>query len=66
MVARLLSKVNEEFGVELNVRDLFSYSTIYAMARLLDEGINGLTRVYSENFTDLDQQVETCDVKDNV
>ena len=62
----LLVKVNEEFGVELTLRDLFAAPTVYAMARLLDKGINGAERISTEPYIDLDQQVETYDVKDNV
>lgn len=65
-MARLLSKVKEEFKVELTVRDLFAAPTVYAMARLLDGTMTGIDRFFSEYYIDLDQQVETYDIKDNM
>lgn len=65
-MARLLSKVKEEFQVELTVRDLFAAPTVYAMARLLDGTMTGVDRFFPEYYIDLDQQVETYDIKDNM
>uniref|UniRef100_A0A915CXH4 Fatty acid synthase n=1 Tax=Ditylenchus dipsaci TaxID=166011 RepID=A0A915CXH4_9BILA len=62
LAARLLAKVNEEFGVELTMRELFLAPTVYAMACILD----GSERSSPEQILDLDYQVDTHDVKDNV
>jgi len=62
MAARLLSKVNSEFSIDLTMRDLFSAPTVYAMAQLLD----GADRVSPEHLVDLDYQVDTHDIKDTV
>ncbi|TKR66914.1 hypothetical protein L596_023140 [Steinernema carpocapsae] len=61
LAARLLSKVATDFGVELNMRDLFASPTVSAMAKLLD----GSERNSPETIVDLDQQLETHDYKDN-
>ena len=62
MAARLLSKVNAEFSIDLTMRDLFSAPTVYAMAQLLD----GADRISPEHLVDLDYQVDTHDIKDTV
>ncbi|KAK0418948.1 hypothetical protein QR680_013867 [Steinernema hermaphroditum] len=62
LAARLLGRVATDFGVELNMRDLFASPTVSAMAKLLD----GSERNSPETVVDLDQQVETHDYKDNV
>ena len=36
LATKLLSKVRERFSLELNVKDLFIYSTISSMAKLID------------------------------
>lgn len=62
MAARLLTKVNEEFHVRLTIRDLFAAPTVYEMAKILD----GNERSSPDQTVDLDYQIETHDVKDNV
>ncbi|KAI6233005.1 Fatty acid synthase [Aphelenchoides fujianensis] len=62
LAARLISKVAEEFNVTLTIRDLFAAPTVYEQAKLLD----GSERKSPENTVDLDNQVETHDLKDNV
>jgi amino acid adenylation domain-containing protein/thioester reductase-like protein len=62
MAARLLAKVTSEFGVDLTMRDLFSSPTVYAMARVLD----GADRKSPDQNVDLDYEVTTHDIKDNV
>ena len=62
MAARLLAKVTAEFGVDLTMRDLFSSPTVYAMARVLE----GSERNSPELNVDLDSEVTTHDIKDNV
>jgi hypothetical protein len=63
MAARLLNKVNDEFEVKLTIRDLFGSPTVYEMARILD---GGSERKSPDSHVDLDYQIETHDVKDNV
>lgn len=62
MAARLLAKVTAEFGVDLTMRDLFNSPTVYAMARVLDDE----ERKSPDQHVDLDSEVNTHDIKDNV
>ena len=62
LAARLLLRINAEFGSNLAMHDLFSAPTVYSMARLLD----GTERVSPVQNVDLEQQVEAHDLKHNV
>ncbi|KAI6202975.1 Fatty acid synthase [Aphelenchoides besseyi] len=62
LAARLINKVAEEFNVTLTIRDLFAAPSVFEQAKLLD----GCERKSPENTVDLDNQVETHDLKDNV
>ncbi|CAD5206504.1 unnamed protein product [Bursaphelenchus okinawaensis] len=62
MAARLLNRVTEEFNVKFTTRDLFSAPTVYEMARIID----GVDHVSPEHSVNLDYQIETHDVKDNI
>ncbi|CAD5209355.1 unnamed protein product [Bursaphelenchus xylophilus] len=62
MAARLLSRVAEEFNIKFTMRDLFSSPTVYEMARIID----GVDHQSPEHTVNLDYQVETHDVKDNI
>lgn len=62
MAARLLSRISEEFNVKFTMKDLFSSPTVYEMAKIID----GTNETASEESLNLDNQVETHDVKDNM
>ncbi|KAL4002395.1 thioester reductase domain protein [Acanthocheilonema viteae] len=62
MAARLLHKIEEEFGVQLNMRELFATPTVSSLARRIDQKDD------SDNLeqVDLAHQVNIHDFKDNV
>ncbi|VDK29103.1 unnamed protein product [Gongylonema pulchrum] len=62
MAARLLRKVEDEFGVALSMRDLFATGTVSSMARLIDHNENDVL----EQSISLAHQVKIHDYKDNV
>lgn len=62
LAARLLAKINIEFGVKLSIKDLFSAPTVYAMACLID---NIEHHNHEENF-DLNELIERHDIKINM
>lgn len=62
MAARLLHRIEEEFGLELSMRDLFATPTISAMARRIDQNDSDIL----EKCVDLAYQVNIHDYKDNV
>lgn len=62
MAARLLNRVTEEFNVKFTMRDLFAAPTVFEMARVLD----GSDQQSPEHQVNLDYQIETHDVKDNM
>lgn len=62
MAARLLHKIEEEFGVQLSMRELFATPTVSSLARRIDHKDD------SDNFehVDLAQQVNIHDFKNDV
>ncbi|VIO90960.1 oxidoreductase, short chain dehydrogenase/reductase family protein [Brugia malayi] len=62
MAARLLHKIEEEFGIQLNMRELFATPTVSSLARRIDHKDD------SDNLehVDLAHQVNIHDFKDNV
>lgn len=64
MAARLLRKIEDEFGMELSMRDLFATATISAMARRIDH--NDSDCDVPDKSVQLAHQVKIHDYKDNV
>ncbi|VDM99307.1 unnamed protein product, partial [Onchocerca ochengi] len=62
MAARLLLKIEEEFGVQLNIRELFATPTISSLARRIDQTDDN----DHLEHVDLAHQVNIHDFKDNV
>ncbi|CAG9534692.1 unnamed protein product [Cercopithifilaria johnstoni] len=62
LAARLLHKIEEEFGIQLNIRELFATPTVSSLARRIDniDDNDNLEHV------DLAHQVNIHDFKDNV
>lgn len=62
MATRLLQKIEEEFGVQLNMQELFATPTIFSLARRIDHKDESDTL----ESVDLAHQVNIHDFKDNV
>lgn len=46
LAARLLSKIREEFSIELTVKDLFLYPTVSDMANVIDDKLTNGAQKY--------------------